>query len=145
MPESYQGQVQVDDDNHVIETTVAVLMRKRAEFEIEIKMLNAEIEGLDRAIAALDGVIAQSCPIRPARKASQRKGSLSAVLREIAISELKRSGRPLTRSQILEKVSSYGVTIDKADPAKFLSRVLWRSPELVNDGNGYRLVSSTPD
>lgn len=145
MTKADQGQVRAADDKQSIEITVALLMRRRKEFENEIKRLSAELHSLDRAIAALDEVIRPSGVGNSVRSRARRKGSLAAELRDMAIAELKRARRPLTRSQILEKVSDYGITIDKADPAKFLSRVLWRAPELVNDGNGYRLVSTTPD
>ncbi|MCS4091353.1 hypothetical protein [Rhizobium sp. BK176] len=105
---------------------------------------NRELSEIQVSIAALQGALETLAPRGKERRTGRnrrKKQTLSGILREKAVEQLSIAERPLQRTELLELITAAGVAIDKKDPAKFLSRVLWRAPELVNDGDGYWLAS----
>lgn len=123
------------------DATLRMLRERRADIEREIKTQTAawrsELKKVNEAIAALEAVFEPENPRPP----YARKGSLASILRDATIKILAKSDRPLNRNEILDGLHAAGIDIDKDDPAKFLTRVLWRSKELVNEGDGYWLAS----
>lgn len=121
--------------------TLRILRERRADIEREIKTQTAawrtELKKVNEAIAALEAVFEPDNP----HSTRARKGSLASILRDATISILAKSDRPLNRNEILAELHAAGIDIDKDDPAKFLTRVLWRTKELVNEGDGYWLAS----
>lgn len=132
----------VTGDDLAPNATLRILRERRTDIEREIKTQTAawraELKRLNEAIAALEAVFEDKNP-HPTQVT--RKGSLASILRDAAISILAKSDRPLDRNEILAGILAAGIDIDKDDPAKFLTRVLWRTKELVNEGDGYWLAS----
>lgn len=103
-----------------------------------------DLEKIENAITALEDVITtKGAPSLASgqRKRRGKKNSISSKIRDFAVAELAASDRPLDRSEILQRIVDSGIVIETRDPAKFLSRVLWRTKELINDGSGYWLAS----
>lgn len=123
------------------DATLRMLRERRADIEREIKAqtaaLRSELKKVNEAIAALEAVFEPNGSHPP----PARKGSLASTLRNATIAILAKSDRPMNRNEILDGLRAAGIDIDKADPAKFLTRVLWRAKELVNEGDGYWLAS----
>lgn len=143
MPPESLGQ----KDDALIEA-LEILRGRKGHIERDMKRRmeewKRELEEVQQAIDALEVLVqGPKRDVAKARKKSDnfRKGTISSVLRDFAISQLSTSDRPLGRQEILERMFSAGITIDKPDPAKFLSRVLWRTEELINEGDGYWLAS----
>lgn len=128
-------------DNSEIEFMIERLRRRKAEVVGELEALHLELEAVDQAIDALIALMEprSALMIRRTHKTRNRMGSLSARLREAAISVLETAELPLDRVELLARLLKAGIVIDKPDPAKFLSRVLWRTEELINTGDGYWL------
>lgn len=67
----------------------------------------------------------------------EREGSAASIIRSFVRRELKEAGHPLTRSEILERLTRAGIEIDAKVPIKRIAKVMWSSPEFVNVGDGY--------
>jgi hypothetical protein len=79
-----------------------------------------------------------SRPRKPAvRIYKEREGSAASVIRSFVRRELKEAGHPLTRSEILDRLTHAGIEIDAKVPIKRIAKVMWSSPEFVNVGDGY--------
>lgn len=127
------------------EEFIALLRERKEEVEREMQRQN---DAWRHEIQALDAVIAiytsDGNPVN-APLNERRASTLSGRLRKFAIAEIKKAGRPLDRNEILQLAHNAGIVIDTKDPAKFLTRVLWRAKELINEGDGYRLAPNRPD
>lgn len=128
--------------------SLELLKAKKVTLLQEMRAKNAswkrDLEKIENAITALEDVMTtRGSPSSASdqRKKKGKKNSISSKIRDFAIAELTASDRPLDRSEILEKIVDAGIVIQTRDPAKFLSRVLWRTKELINDGSGYWLAS----
>jgi len=73
----------------------------------------------------------------PTRNYKERRGSAASIIRSFVRRELKEAGHPLTRSEILERLTRAGIEIDAKVPIKRIAKVMWSSPEFVNVGDGY--------
>lgn len=73
----------------------------------------------------------------PTRPYKEREGSAASIIRSFVRRELNEVGHPLTRSEILERLTRAGITIDAKVPIKRIAKVMWSSPEFVNVGDGY--------
>lgn len=73
----------------------------------------------------------------PTRPYKEREGSAASIIRSFVRRELNEVGHPLTRSEILERLTRAGITIDAKMPIKRIAKVMWSSPEFVNVGDGY--------
>ena len=138
---------QRDSDGTILES-LELLKAKKVTLLHEMHTKNAswkrDLEKIENAIMALEDVMATK--VSPSSNGGLRtkrgkKNSISNKIREFALSELAVSDRPLDRSEILKRIVDAGIIIETRDPAKFLSRVLWRTEELINDGGGYWLAS----
>lgn len=67
----------------------------------------------------------------------ERKGSAASIIRSFVRRELREAGHPLTRSEILERMTRAGIEIDAKVPLKRIAKVMWSSNEFVNVGDGY--------
>lgn len=67
----------------------------------------------------------------------EREGSAASIIRSFVRGELRKAGHPLTRSEILERMTKAGVEIDAKAPLKRIAKVMWSSNEFVNVGDGY--------
>lgn len=85
----------------------------------------------------------------PKRGYRDRKGSAASIIRSFVVSELRESGHPLTRSEIFDRLTRAGITIDAKEPIQRIAKVMWSSPEFVNVGDGYWLagepIPTAPD
>ncbi|OLP59589.1 hypothetical protein BJF93_20465 [Xaviernesmea oryzae] len=138
---------QRDSDGTILDS-LELLKAKKVTLLQEMRTKNAswkrDLEKIENAITALEDVMTTKGSPSSAsgkRKRKGKKNSISSKIRDFAIAELTASDRPLDRSEILEKIVDAGIVIQTRDPAKFLSRVLWRTKELINDGSGYWLAS----
>ncbi|WP_283196538.1 hypothetical protein [Rhizobium sp. BT04] len=138
---------QKGSDGTILES-LELLKAKKVTLLHEMRTKNAswkrDLEKIENAITALEDVM--TAKVSPSLKSGPRttrgkKNSISSKVREFALSELAASDRPLDRSEILKRIVDAGIVIETRDPAKFLSRVLWRTKELINDGDGYWLAS----
>lgn len=134
------------DEAKAFSDTLDGLRERRRALEEEMRRRNrewrSELTRLDRAISALESLSDRSPEGVGTDKAiSSKDGTLSKRLRNIAISELLAADRPLDRNELLNRILERGLQIDKKEPAKFLTRVLWRTKELVNEGDGYWIKS----
>jgi hypothetical protein len=73
----------------------------------------------------------------PKRIYKEREGSAAAIIRSFVRRELKEAGHPLTRSEILDRLTHAGIEIDAKVPIKRVAKVMWSSAEFVNVGDGY--------
>jgi hypothetical protein len=73
----------------------------------------------------------------PTRIYKEREGSAASIIRSFVRRELKEAGHPLTRSEILDRLTRAGIEIDAKVPIKRIAKVMWSSPEFVNVGDGY--------
>lgn len=73
----------------------------------------------------------------PKRKYKEREGSAAAIIRSFVRTELLEAGHPLTRSEILDRMTRAGIEIDAKVPIKRIAKVMWSSKEFVNVGDGY--------
>jgi len=79
-----------------------------------------------------------STPRKPPRRPyKEREGSAASIIRSFVRHELKEAGHPLTRSEILDRLTRAGIEIDAKVPIKRVAKVMWSSPEFVNVGDGY--------
>ncbi|MFK4255701.1 hypothetical protein [Agrobacterium tumefaciens] len=138
---------QRDIDGTILDS-LELLKAKKVTLLQEMRTKNAswkrDLEKIENAITALEDVMTtrgSPSSVSGQRKRKGKKNSISSKIRDFAIAELTASDRPLDRSEILEKIVDAGIVIQTRDPAKFLSRVLWRTKELINDGSGYWLAS----
>jgi hypothetical protein len=76
----------------------------------------------------------------PPRRHRERDGSAAAVIRSFVRRELIESGHPLTRAEILDRMTRAGIEIDAKVPIKRIAKVMWSSKEFVNVGDGYWLA-----
>jgi hypothetical protein len=73
----------------------------------------------------------------PTRIYKEREGSAASIIRAFVRHELKAAGHPLTRSEILDRLTRAGIKVDAKEPIKRIAKVMWSSPEFVNVGDGY--------
>jgi hypothetical protein len=76
----------------------------------------------------------------PPRAYKEREGSAASIIRSFVRRELKEAGHPLTRSEILDRLTRAGIKINARVPIKRIAKVMWSSPEFVNVGDGYWLA-----
>lgn len=76
----------------------------------------------------------------PKRIYRDRKGSAASIIRSFVLRELREGGHPLTRSEIFDRLTRAGITIDAKEPIQRIAKVMWSSPEFVNVGDGYWLA-----
>jgi hypothetical protein len=73
----------------------------------------------------------------PTRPYKEREGSAASIIRSFVRNELREAGHPLTRSEILDRLTRAGIKIDAKVPIKRIAKVMWNSREFVNVGDGY--------
>jgi hypothetical protein len=83
-------------------------------------------------------------------RATLRRPNRPAVYIKAIEHVLRRTGKPLTRAEIVEALAKDGVTIPSADPVRYVGTILWRGNKIFeNNGDGYWLkgvrVPRTPD
>lgn len=82
----------------------------------------------------------------PGRIYKEREGSAASIIRSFVRRELRETGHPLTRSEILERLDRADIKIDAKVPIKRIAKVMWSSPEFVSVGDGYWFAGeSIPD
>lgn len=75
----------------------------------------------------------------PKRIYKEREGSAAAIIRSFVRRELMEAGHPLTRSEILDRMTRAGIEVDSKVPIKRIAKVMWSSAEFINVGDGYWL------
>lgn len=108
--------------------------------------LRAELEIVDQFIATYgeikdrrpsDGPLFDE-PQQPERRSrSEQSQAVDAMMKD-AIDSILDEGRPLSRSELLQRLEGMGHAIEGGDKSKVLGTNLWRSRKFVNvKGQGY--------
>lgn len=58
---------------------------------------------------------------------------------------LRRSGRPMTRFELVDELQRMNIEINGVDKAKNLGTILWRSPQFISTDEGYWLADRPSD
>lgn len=74
---------------------------------------------------------------KPEARRRPRQGSLANLIRMKVSEILRENGKPMTRSEIHEKLISKGVTLEMNQPLKRVSKILWDAREFESTANGY--------
>ncbi len=131
------------------------LVAEIAVCEQEVRHATEDLARLRAALRSLrkDGRSSRSgAPSEKATQAKQKLGrskpersgeSAARTIRTFVREELKRAGRPLNRTEILNRLNSAGIEIDSKVPARRIGRVLWSSDEFQNVGDGYWFAGET--
>lgn len=134
-----------------------VALKKRSELQERIQRLNEETERIRREVADLrhelgyvEGFIAATYQqMSEAARRTEKTRIESAPLPVInpdrqevvtaALGEIKRAGRPLSRSELFARLAEQGIEIKGKDPLMVLSTMLWRTKDRIirHPGIGY--------
>lgn len=109
--------------------------------------LRAELEAVERFIASYAPLKEKPPEIRstdlfsaqaPERKSkAEHRAMVQAMMIDAAIMMLD-AGRPLTRSELVDRLEAAGYELEGADKSKVLGTNLWRSKKFINiKGVGY--------
>lgn len=121
-----------------IRELLSKLLKRRDELRLESEALEKLIETY-RQLSMLDKE--QDLPQLDLWKGSRSRRGRSAYVAEMmaaARRQILSEGRPLTRSELLQRLEAEGYVIDGSDKSKVLGTNLWRSGQFQHiDKRGY--------
>lgn len=117
--------------------TLEVEQLRKAKYEIDVKLDKAEAaRDLLSELLADDHRSETKRPVRSPPNGNKptrhRKGSRTFEIVERSRAALSASGRPLERSELLEKIQESGFQVEGKDPAKIVGRTLWESEDFIH-------------
>lgn len=113
-------------------------LRRGAEDLARLKDALQRIRQPKRPTGGLRKTEPDTTPRRPGNIAgSERAGSAASIIRSFVRSELRKAGRPLNRTEILERLLAAGIPIDSKAPLKRVAKVMWMASDFENVGDGY--------
>lgn len=117
--------------------TLEVEQLRKAKYEIDAKLDKAEAaRDLLCELLADNHRSETKRPVRSPPDGSKptrhRRGSRTFEIVERSRAALNASGRPLERSELLEKIQESGFQVEGKDPAKIVGRTLWESEDFIH-------------
>jgi hypothetical protein len=114
---------------------------RRAQLRVELEAIDRFIASygsiVDRAEASSSGTLFDEVGDAPAKTRAERAVAVKAMIDQ-AVKEILGEGRPLTRSELMERLEAAGFELEGSDKSKVLGTTLWRSARFFNvKGHGY--------
>lgn len=110
--------------------------------------LRETLEGLRQARRALAKLSSSpsdaDVPDDFAARKRERKGSRAWTVRKWAYRILKEEGRPLTASELTERLHKAGVNLGEARRVQIVTKIMWAAKEFSHTDLGYWFAESPP-
>lgn len=99
----------------------------------QLQKVRQEIDGkLQKAKAARDLLRQVLFPGVAKKRRKLRGGTRTAEVVARSKAALLEAGRPLERTELLKRITASGFKLEARDPARFIGRALWESPDFVH-------------
>lgn len=125
--------MQIEEQEKILRSVSEILAQlKRARSAIKISEQDQEYVELCSDVSD-----SRSKPV-PAKRRRKRANSDAFVVRDFAKSALKEAGRPLKRSELLDRLTKAGIVLNSDKPLKRIGKIMWDAKdEFTNHGEGY--------